>query len=290
MQKKQQIGFIGQGWIGKNYADDFEDRGFDVVRYSLEPKYIQNKEEVSKCKIVFVAVPTPTTKKGFGDSILKNAIKGTGIGSTVVIKSTLPIGKTLEIQKMYPDRFIMHSPEFLVEATARFDASNPERNIIGIPYQTEEYKKVAKKVIAILPKAPFENICSSNEAELIKYAHNIHGYIQIVFTNLLFDLAEKTNMNWETLKDSFKADKMMCHYYLNPIHKSGRGAGGHCFVKDFEAFIYMHRDLINDKLGTKTLESIRDKNIDLLLKTKKDLDIVFGIYGKNVKSINKKLS
>ena len=38
------IGFIGQGWIGKNYADDFEKRGFDVVRYSKEKKYI--KEEI----------------------------------------------------------------------------------------------------------------------------------------------------------------------------------------------------------------------------------------------------
>ncbi len=28
------IGFIGQGWIGKNYADDFEHRGYRVVRYS----------------------------------------------------------------------------------------------------------------------------------------------------------------------------------------------------------------------------------------------------------------
>ena len=26
------IGFIGQGWIGKNYADDFDARGYAVVR------------------------------------------------------------------------------------------------------------------------------------------------------------------------------------------------------------------------------------------------------------------
>ena len=33
------IGVIGQGWIGKNYADDFEKRGYRVVRYALEPAY-----------------------------------------------------------------------------------------------------------------------------------------------------------------------------------------------------------------------------------------------------------
>jgi len=32
--EKQKIGFIGQGWIGKNYADNFEERGFTVIRYA----------------------------------------------------------------------------------------------------------------------------------------------------------------------------------------------------------------------------------------------------------------
>ena len=30
--ENKKIGFIGQGWIGQNYADDFERRGFEVVR------------------------------------------------------------------------------------------------------------------------------------------------------------------------------------------------------------------------------------------------------------------
>ena len=43
---KPRIGFIGQGWIGKNYADDFEKRGFTTVRYALEAPYVQNKEKI----------------------------------------------------------------------------------------------------------------------------------------------------------------------------------------------------------------------------------------------------
>ena len=50
------IGFIGQGWIGKHYADDFENRLYDVVRYSLEEPYIQNKEQLKECQIVFVEI------------------------------------------------------------------------------------------------------------------------------------------------------------------------------------------------------------------------------------------
>jgi len=55
------IGFIGQGWIGKNYADDFEKRGYETVRYSLEKPYVDNKEKIKDCDLVFIAVPTPTT-------------------------------------------------------------------------------------------------------------------------------------------------------------------------------------------------------------------------------------
>ena len=42
MNKKPTIGFIGQGFIGKNYADDFEERGFEVIRYDID-KYQNNR-------------------------------------------------------------------------------------------------------------------------------------------------------------------------------------------------------------------------------------------------------
>jgi len=60
----KKIGFIGQGWIGKNYADDFEKRGYEIVRYALESPYIDNKEKIKECDIVFIAVPTPQHSQG----------------------------------------------------------------------------------------------------------------------------------------------------------------------------------------------------------------------------------
>ena len=80
MKKDNLIGFIGQGWIGKHYADDFEKRGYDVVRYALEEPYIKNGDKIKDCDIVFIAVPTPSTLEGFDDSIVRKAIKGVGQG------------------------------------------------------------------------------------------------------------------------------------------------------------------------------------------------------------------
>ena len=42
--KKIEIGFIGTGWIGKNYSDAFEEMGYTVVRYSKDDSYIKNKK------------------------------------------------------------------------------------------------------------------------------------------------------------------------------------------------------------------------------------------------------
>ena len=46
MNKNKKIGFIGQGYIGKNYANDFEKRGYNIVRYALEQPYITNNEKI----------------------------------------------------------------------------------------------------------------------------------------------------------------------------------------------------------------------------------------------------
>lgn len=45
-------------------ANDFEERGFDIVRYDIE-KYKDNLTELKKADVVFVAVPTPTVNRKF---------------------------------------------------------------------------------------------------------------------------------------------------------------------------------------------------------------------------------
>src|SRR3989338_2371700 len=103
---KQLIGFIGQGWIGRNHADDFEERGFDVVRYGKENEHSGNGERLAACDVVFIAVPTPTTPEGFDDSILIEVLKLVGKNKIAVIKSTVLPHTTEKLQEMYPDIFI----------------------------------------------------------------------------------------------------------------------------------------------------------------------------------------
>jgi UDPglucose 6-dehydrogenase len=277
------IGFIGQGWIGKNYANDFEKRGYQVVRYALEPEYSANREKIRQCDMVFIAVPTPTTPAGFDDSIVRDALSLVGEGCTAVIKSTIVPGTTARLQADYPDIIVLYSPEFLSEATAAYDAANPFSNIIGLAADDEPHRAAAQKVLAVLPKAPFERICASSEAELIKYAHNLNGYFQIQLSNILYDAAQALGASWQNIEPAIAADPYISNRYSKPVHKTGRGAGGGCFIKDFAAFRETYGALVpDDARGKELLEALERKNIDLLKKSGKNLELLRGVYGEGI--------
>lgn len=285
--EKPVIGFIGQGFIGKNYADDFERRGFRVVRYALEEPYRNNGDALKDCQLVFIAVPTPTTPEGFDYSIVKSVLAHVPAGAIAIIKSTLAAGTTEALQEAYPDRIILHSPEFLRETTAAHDAAHPERNIIGMPKDTDSHRAAAEQVLGVLPKAPYELICAAREAEYIKVAGNAYLFLKVVFANLMYDLTTNDGCDWEIIRQALGADSRIGPSHLGVLHASGhpgaqpgRGAGGHCLIKDFAALRMQYEKVFpDDAAGAATLRALEEKNINLLQESGKDIDLLKGVYG-----------
>lgn len=274
------IGCIGQGWVGKNIADNFERRNYSVVRYALEPEYALNRRFIQDCDVVFIAVPTPTTPLGFDYHIVEEAVSLVGDGKIAVIKSTILPGTTKKIQDAYPNKVVLFSPEFLSEATAQYDVSHPMLNLLGLAYDSAGHRKAAAEIMRILPKSDHNYIVRAEAVELFKYAHNINGYMRVVFANLLHDVADKINVDWADVKLIMDNDPMMSPYYNSPVHKGGRGAGGHCFVKDMAAFSQLFATLCkDDHLGIEVFKAMERKNLELLSSTGKSQDIVRGVYG-----------
>lgn len=286
------IGFVGQGWIGKHYADEFETRGYTTVRYALEEPYVNNREKIADCSLVFVAVPTPTTKDGFDDSYVRSALTVVKENATVIIKSTLLPGTTKKLQTDFPHLFVLHSPEFLSEKTAPYDAAHPNRNIVGIPVDSDEYKTRAQAVLAVLPDAPYKQILDANDAELIKYAGNCFLFTKVLFMNLLYDMVAATGGDWEKVRDAFVHDPRIGTSHTEPVHASGhasasatthRGAGGHCFIKDFEAFRKLYQEQVGTPCGDDLLLAMAHLNCYLLTSTGKDKDLLESVYGEELK-------
>ncbi len=273
------IGFIGQGFIGKAYADDYENRGFSTVRYSKEEPYTANKDRIKECDIVIIAVPTPTTPDGFDSSIVEGVIPLVGVGKIAVIKSTLLPGTTEKIQEMYPDRTVLHSPEFLRARSAGEDVKKPDRNIIGMSKDTPEQRKAAEEVLKTFPPSPYAKIVSSRESELIKYAGNVFLAMKVIFANMLHDLSKPLGANYDVVAEAFGADPRIGPTHLAVDFEGGRGAGGYCFIKDFAAFNELYEKFAGDPVGLSGLKGFELKNKDLLVKSGKDLDLLKGVYG-----------
>lgn len=285
------IGFIGQGWIGKNLADHFERRGFDIVRYAKEPEFEMNKDAIADCEIVFIAVPTPSTPEGFDDRILRGVLPLVGKGKTAVIKSTILPGTTDEFAALYPDRYVMHSPEFLRETSVRKDIDFPDRNIVGIPsayFDNADWQERASAVMNVLPDAPYKAICKAPEAELTKYGGNNFLFVKVVFMNLMYDIAQTHGARFDVIAENMKADPRIGASHMKPVHQydhmggvEGRGAGGHCFIKDFAAFRQLFEQRLgDDKEAIMLLRAFEAKNNKMLRDTGKDLDLLEGVYGK----------
>lgn len=278
--KKPLIGFIGQGWIGKAYSDNLEERGYEVVRYSLEKPWVKNKDKIKDCDIVFIAVWTPTTPKGFDSSVVESVLPFVGEGKTAVIKSTILPGTTEKLQKKFPKITVLFNPEFLSIASHVHDAAHPFVNLVGMPINDAKHFLAAEKVMKVIPKAAHSAICKSSEAEIFKYTHNLSGYTQVILFNLMYDLAERFGASWDVINQAVKADPLISNRYSNPMHKSGRGAGGGCFIKDMAAMRGHYKKFLpEDKFGVRVMEAMEAKNVDLLTSTNKDLDLLEGVYG-----------
>lgn len=298
MSEKLTIGFIGQGFIGKAYADDFESRGYTVVRYGLQSEYVGNRDKIATCDVVFIAVNAATVPAGtlrddghpavrYDDSNVRETPSLTKPGAIVVIKSTLPPGMTASIQKQYPDRIILHSPEFLLETTAATDASNPERNIVGMPVTDDAHQDAARLVLSLLPKAPYELVTSAENAELIKYGNNAFLFVKIVFANMFYQLAEMHGADWEVIREAIGKDPRIGPSHMDlqvkedmPGVMRRRGAGRSCFIKDWaelsELFAATFPD---DTSAIQALRGFEYKNAELLREFDRYVDLLEGVYG-----------
>ncbi len=274
------VGFIGQGFVGKNIADDFERRGMSVVRYALEPQYALNRKHIADCDVVFIAVPTPTTAEKFDYSIVEEALTLVGSGKVAVVKSTLLPGTTVTLQDMHSDKVVLFSPEFLCEATASYDAAHPMFNIVGVPYDSAGHRKAAEMVMRLLPSSDHNFIVRAKAAELFKYVHNIHGFMRVILSNTMYDFAESSGVDWSDVKAIMDSDPMMSPYYNAPVHKGGRGAGGNCFIKDMAAFRRLFEHIRpDDTKGKAVFTAMEEKNLELLAHTGKSQDLVQKVYG-----------
>ncbi len=234
---RHKVGIIGLGYVGGTLGYWFEKRRKPKVDLFLYDKYkkIGSVEEINKADIIFISVPTPYNKKGgYDDSAILESFRNLKTPKIVVLKSTIIPGSTEGFQKKFPKHKILFNPEFLRAKTAKADFIKPERQIVGY---TQRSKSLAKKILNLLPKAPFMRTMRATEAEMVKYFSNAFLATKVVFANQIYDLCDNLGLDYDTIKDAAAADSRIGKSHLDIFHFGYRGYSEGCFPKDVKAFI-----------------------------------------------------
>jgi len=232
--KQQTVGIIGYGMVGKAVGAWFT----KAAIYSPH-QYPHGMKKVNESDVVFLTVPTPySAKTGFDLSALLGVAKKITGRKIVVLKSTVLPGTTVMLQKRFPRHTWLFNPEFLRDATNIQDFLHADRQIVGMAKNTAAHRTAAKLVMRMLPKAPYQAITTSTEAELVKLGANCFLATKIVFANMLYDLCTRTGADYEQVKNGIGNDPRITTSMMKVGLDGYRGYHKKCFPKDMGAMIW----------------------------------------------------
>lgn len=305
------IAIAGVGYVGLSLAtllsqynevvalDIIEDK-VDKINSKISPiedKYIEKYLRTKKlnlratldykdafCNADFIIICMPTNydeKNNFFDTSLVEEIiekiKNMKISTTIIIKSTVPVGFTEKMKRKHNMNNIIFSPEFLREGKALYDNLYPSRIILG------DKNEQAKKFAELLKKASLKKdvaikFMKSTEAEAVKLFSNTYLALRIAYFNELDTYAEIKGLNTKNLIEGVCMDQRIGDFYNNPSF----GYGGYCLPKDTKQLKANYKD-VPENLITAIVNSNATRKQHIVKEILSKETKIIGIYKLSMK-------
>lgn len=236
------IGVIGNGFVGKA-TNLLKCDKIDIITYDIVPGLCSplglTIQDIIKCDIIFISVPTPMNKDGscylgMVESAIGEIAKRVNMDETlVVLRSTVPVGTCDRLNCYF-------MPEFLTEKNFENDFIENPNWIFGLKGTEQDnlFKKQITKLINISNQNGKikHNTCSfvtNKESEMIKLFRNNYLAVKVSFCNEMEEFCRKKDIDYDNVRKLATLDERIGESHtVVPGHDGSRGYGGTCFPKD----------------------------------------------------------
>ena len=221
----------------------------DLVAKNVKEGRLSFATDLAQCvpqaQAVFIAVGTPTSRRGDGYADLtyiyaaaRDLAPHLHDFTVVIDKSTVPVGTARQVARVISeensaaDFAVVSNPEFLREGAAINDFMRPDRVVLGT--DSERAAETMKEIYSPLYRISIPFVITNLEtAELIKYAANAFLSVKISFINEMANICEEVGADVIDLAKGVGLDGRIGKKFLH----AGPGYGGSCFPKDTLALL-----------------------------------------------------